>query len=105
LARLFESIPRCRHLVRGAGHFQRRKSNVEALGKSHGNEHAGRGVGGSFEKITGNFANHLPGTQAAPRGGDFWIAYPNASASATLRNLTAEAGFGDTVAAHDPSVY
>jgi Hydrazine synthase alpha subunit middle domain len=62
-------------------------------------------AGDSFEKITGNFANHLPGTQAAPRGGDLWITYPNASAPPTLRNLTAEAGFGDTIAARDPSVH
>jgi hypothetical protein len=62
-------------------------------------------AGDSFSKITGTFGNHLPGTQAAPRGGDLWIAYPNGTGPATLRNLTAEAGMGDSIAVRDPSVH
>ena len=59
--------------------------------------------GDSFEKISGNFANHLPEVAAAPRGGDLWIAYPNADGTRTLRNLTADAGLGNDIAARDPS--
>lgn len=62
-------------------------------------------AGDSFSKITATFANHLPGAQAAPRGGDLWVAYPNGSGPATLRNLTAEAGLGDDIAVRDPSVH
>lgn len=62
-------------------------------------------AGDSFSKITAVFGNHLPGPQAAPRGGDLWIAYPQASGPAILRNLTAEAGLGNNLAVRDPSVH
>ena len=62
-------------------------------------------AGDSFSKITGTFGNHLPGPQAAPRGGDLWVAYPNGNGPATLRNLTAEAGLGNQIAVRDPSVH
>ncbi len=61
-----------------------------------------------FAAIGSTFANHLPGLQAVYRGGDLWIRYPNG----TLRNLTAEAGFGVTgfqgstsIAVRDPAVH
>jgi hypothetical protein len=62
-------------------------------------------AGDSFSKITAVFGNHLPSPQAAPRGGDLWIAYPHASGPATLRNLSAEAGLGNNIAVRDPSVH
>jgi hypothetical protein len=37
------------------------------------------------------FSNHLSSVEAAPRGGDLMIRYPDG----TLRNLTREAGYGD----------
>jgi len=61
-----------------------------------------------FATIGSTFANHLPGLQSAYRGGDLWIRYPNG----TLRNLTAEAGFGvngfqgsTAIAVRDPAVH
>ncbi|GAB3429742.1 hypothetical protein NX773_17290 [Massilia solisilvae] len=53
------------------------------------------------------FANHLPALDAAPRGGDLMLRYPDGS----LRNLTQEAGFGtdgaqgaNAIAVREPSV-
>ncbi|MCB1608117.1 MAG: hypothetical protein KDI71_14205 [Xanthomonadales bacterium] len=61
-----------------------------------------------FATIGSTFANHLPGLQTAYRGGDLWIRYPDGS----LRNLTAEAGFGmdgfqgaNAIAVRDPAVH
>ncbi len=58
--------------------------------------------------ITNVFANHLPSTKAAPRGGDLCILYPDG----TLKNLTALAGYGksgsqDTngIAVREPSMH
>jgi hypothetical protein len=54
------------------------------------------------------FANHLPGIDAAPRGGDLMLRYPDG----TIRNLTREAGFGSegeqgdkAIAVREPSVH
>lgn len=54
------------------------------------------------------FANHLPGIEAAPRGGDLMLRYPDG----LLRNLTREAGFGSegeqgnkAIAVREPSVH
>jgi Hydrazine synthase alpha subunit middle domain len=66
-------------------------------------------VGGDrFASRTSTFANHLPQIASVPRGGDLMIRYPNG----TLRNLTQEAGFGETgrqganaIAVRDPSVH
>src|SRR5262245_61756343 len=58
--------------------------------------------------ITSVFANHLPTTKAAPRGGDLCILYPDGA----LKNLTALAGYGksgaqDTngIAVREPSMH
>jgi hypothetical protein len=61
--------------------------------------------------ITSSFANHLPTTAAAPRGGDLMLMAPNGA----LRALTAEAGYGSTgangfqdanaIAVRDPAVH
>ena len=61
--------------------------------------------------VTSSFANHLPTTAAAPRGGDLM----RLAADGTLRNLTAEAGYGSTgaagfqdanaIAVRDPAVH
>ncbi|MFZ4619895.1 MAG: T9SS type A sorting domain-containing protein [Bacteroidota bacterium] len=45
-----------------------------------------------FESVTQTFNNHRPTMNSAPRGGDLYIRYGNG----TLRNLTREAGFGDS---------
>ena len=54
------------------------------------------------------FANHLPGIDRVPRGGDLMLRYPDGS----LRNLTREAGFGNdgaqganAIAVREPSVH
>jgi hypothetical protein len=64
-------------------------------------------VPAGFATIGSAFANHLSSMQAAARGGDLWIRYPNG----TQRNLTAEAGYGSTgfqganaIAVRDPAV-
>lgn len=44
-----------------------------------------------FLSVGSTFGNHDGGPYAAPRGGDLWIRYPGGE----LRNLTAEAGYGD----------
>lgn len=61
-----------------------------------------------FTTIGSVFGNHDPQLQSVGRGGDLWIRYPDG----TLRNLTAEAGFGmtgfqgaDSIAVRDPSVH
>ena len=59
--------------------------------------------------VSAVFGNHLPEPEAAPRGGDLWIRYPNG----TLKNLTATAGLGIAngfqgttgIAVRDPSVH
>jgi hypothetical protein len=40
--------------------------------------------------VASTFGNHRPGPGSVPRGGDLWLRYPEG----TLRNLTAEAGYG-----------
>ncbi|HQZ61495.1 MAG TPA: hypothetical protein PK021_03725 [Dokdonella sp.] len=61
-----------------------------------------------FATIGTVFANHMSDMQSAARGGDLWIRYPNG----TLRNLTAEAGYGSSgmqganaIAVRDPAVH
>ncbi len=62
-----------------------------------------------FESVTQTFNNHLPTMNSAPRGGDVMIRYGDG----TLRNLTREAGYGDTavlqgnksIAVRQPSVH
>ena len=61
-----------------------------------------------FTTIGSVFGNHDPQLQAVGRGGDLWIRYPDG----TLRNLTAEGGFGmtgfqgaDSIAVRDPAVH
>lgn len=61
-----------------------------------------------FATVGSTFANHQAGPMDAYRGGDLWIRYPDGS----LRNLTAEAGFGVTgfqgataIAVRDPEVH
>ena len=64
------------------------------------------GITGTVTSIGGN---HLPTVDAAPRGGDLMIRYPNAN----VRNLTREAGFGiaaidqgtGSIAVRDPHVH
>src|SRR5262245_15718882 len=41
--------------------------------------------------VASTFGNHRPTPHSVPRGGDLWLRYPNGD----LRNLTAEAGFGE----------
>jgi hypothetical protein len=57
-----------------------------------------------FSRISSNFSNHLPDAQGAPRGGHLWISYPGTNGR-VLRNLSAEAGFGNNIAVRDPSVH
>lgn len=61
-----------------------------------------------FASSLETFGNHLGTTEAAPRGGDLYIRYPNG----TLKNLTQAAGYGQTgfqgatsIAVRDPSVH
>ena len=61
-----------------------------------------------FATIGSTFANHRKEPDAAPRGGDLWIRYGDG----TLRNLTAEAGFGNaglqganSIAVREPCVH
>jgi hypothetical protein len=53
-----------------------------------------------FASRVSTFANHLPSTESAPRGGDLMIRYADGS----IRNLTAQAGFAN-VAVREPSVH
>ena len=64
--------------------------------------------GDDFGNIVSTFANHIATPQSAPRGGDLWIRYTDG----TLRNLTAEAGFGsngfqgaNSITVRDPVVH
>jgi hypothetical protein len=61
-----------------------------------------------FGTVTAPFGNHAGSVAAAPRGGDLMIRYPDGS----IRNLTREAGFGNTgmqgansIAVREPSVH
>jgi len=62
-----------------------------------------------FLTIGSTFGSQDPSPRAAARGGDLWIRYPDG----TLRNLTAEAGFGNgpgfqgngAIAVRDPCVH
>ncbi len=63
-----------------------------------------------FTTVASSFGNHLAAPEFAARGGDLYLRYPDG----TLRNLTAEAGFGSTgkngfqdnhaIAVRDPAV-
>lgn len=61
--------------------------------------------GNDFATANAVFANHRAETASTPRGGDLWIRY----ADGTLRNLTAEAGYGLTagqeIAVREPCVH
>jgi hypothetical protein len=61
--------------------------------------------GGDFASTNAVFGNHDPYVGSTPRGGDLYIRY----ADGTLRNLTAEAGFGLTatqaIAVREPCVH
>lgn len=61
-----------------------------------------------FTTVNSTFGNHLGDPDAAPRGGDLWIRYPDG----TLKNLTQSAGLGTTgfqgadgIAVREPSVH
>jgi hypothetical protein len=61
-----------------------------------------------FGTISSSFSNHLGDVGSVPRGGDLYLRYPDG----TLRNLTQEAGYGETglqgahaIAVRDPSVH
>ncbi len=61
-----------------------------------------------FATVGSVFANHLGAVAQTGRGGDLWIRYPDG----TLRNLTAEAGFGvdgfqgaNSIAVRNPAVH
>jgi hypothetical protein len=66
-------------------------------------------IAADFTTIGSTFGNHQASLEAAGRGGDLWIRYPNGS----LKNLTAAAGYGASgflsgngaIAVRDPSVY
>ncbi len=61
-----------------------------------------------FATVGSTFANHMADMRSVWRGGDLWIRYGDG----TLRNLTAEAGFGNAgfqganaIAVRDPAVH
>jgi hydrazine synthase alpha subunit-like protein len=61
-----------------------------------------------FNVVTSTFGNHGADVRQVPRGGDLWARYDDG----TLRNLTAEAGFGEAgqqgakaIAVREPSVH
>jgi hypothetical protein len=61
-----------------------------------------------FNAVTSAFGNHNADVRRAPRGGGLWVRYDDG----TLRNLTAEAGFGQAglqgakaIAVREPSVH
>jgi hypothetical protein len=65
-------------------------------------------VPGDFTSVASTFGNHVPTAEAAPRGGDLWIRYPDG----VLKNLTRAAGFGGSgmqgaaaIAVREPSVH
>ncbi len=61
--------------------------------------------GADFVSVNATFGNHRPRTAFTPRGGDLYIRYGDG----TLRNLTAETGFGlqagKEIAVREPSVH
>jgi hypothetical protein len=61
--------------------------------------------GGDFASVNAVFGNHRAETIGTPRGGDLWIRYGDG----TLRNLTAEAGYGlaarQEIAVREPCVH
>ncbi len=61
--------------------------------------------GADFVSVNATFGNHRGSTRFAPRGGDLYIRYGDGS----LRNLTAEAGFGlqagKEIAVREPSIH
>ena len=61
--------------------------------------------GGDFTSVNATFGNHQGVTGSAPRGGDLYIRYDDG----TLRNLTAEAGYGlaprQDIAVREPCVH
>ena len=65
-------------------------------------------VTASMSTIGSAINHHLANPQAAPRGGDLWIRYPDG----TLKNLTQSAGYGveglqvgEAIAVRDPAVH
>lgn len=66
-------------------------------------------IAADFTTIASTFGNQRASLEAAGRGGDLWIRYPNGN----LKNLTASAGWGGTglltgtkgIDVRDPSVY
>jgi hypothetical protein len=66
-------------------------------------------IGFDFTTVGSAFGNHRPDVDSCGRGGDLYIRYPDG----TVRNLTAEAGFGspagfqgpNSIAVREPSVY
>lgn len=65
-------------------------------------------VPADFATIGSTFGNHIPSPNAAIRGGDLWIRYPDG----TLKNLTQAAGFGtdgfqgsNAIAVRNPQVH
>ncbi len=65
-------------------------------------------IPGDFAAVASVFGNASGGLEAAPRGGDLWIQYPNG----TRKNLTQLAGYGQTgsqdgsgIAVREPSVH
>jgi hypothetical protein len=65
-------------------------------------------VPGDFTTVASTFGNQIATVQAAPRGGDLWIQYPDG----TTKNLTRAAGFGgsgmqgaNAIAVREPSVH
>ena len=65
-------------------------------------------VPGDFTTVASTFGNQIATVQAAPRGGDLWIRYPDG----TTKNLTRAAGFGgsgmqgaNAIAVREPSVH
>ena len=65
-------------------------------------------IPGDFTTVASTFGNHDGQINAAPRGGDLWIRYPDG----TLKNLTRAAGFGmdghqggNSIAVREPSVH
>ncbi len=61
--------------------------------------------GGDFTSVNATFGNHEANTGSTPRGGDLYIRYSDG----TLRNLTAEAGYGlqvhQEISVREPSVH
>ena len=63
---------------------------------------------GDFTTVVSTFGNQIASVEAAPRGGDLWIRYPDG----TTKNLTRAAGFGaggmqgaNAIAVREPSVH